>query len=123
MAWKIKTVNKKCVEEVNHLWKSLEDGTEISIKQSVGYRWGEAVVEEFPMNHDYREGPLNVSELGILDHSFEDGCWTDVRWDDEIPEEEEELLEEAGYWLEDAGYTYSDDEIYFYGPLEIEEVD
>lgn len=125
MAWKITTINKKCVEDVNYWSKLLEDGTEIRIRQSHGYRWGWAVVDEYPENHDYTEGALNVSELDIIDHSFEDGCWTDtmVENDEELPEEEEDLLSEAGPWLEDAGYDYNDSEVFFHGPLEIEEVE
>ncbi len=127
MAWKIETTEKKCVVDVSYLYKTLKNGKTLEMKEEQGYRWGYVIVEEDPtkaIQHAKESGyPLCVTDLGIIDHSYDDGCWSDREVTTKISKKEQELLDEAWH-PQDAGWEYSDDgETYFHGDLEVTNLD
>lgn len=69
--------------------------------------------------------PDEVEELE-LDSTY-DGCWMDVEWPEDMPEEErdrlQELIDEEGYFsaLEDEGWSQTECEMWLHGPLVIED--
>ena len=123
MRYKISTVDKKSVIEKN--FYSKEDKS-FYIEQ--GYRWGYFVTEDPVDVEELRaEDELMIYDYDVVDHSFDDGCWIDFHYDDEITEEEREAIETA--WEEDwyegieaLGWSEGDSEVWFLGQLEVEEL-
>lgn len=123
MKTKVSTVEKKSVIEKNYYER---DGKTFYIEQ--GYRWGYFVTEDEVdlENYDPEEGLL-IYNYDVIDHSFDDGCWIEFYYDDEITEEEREEIETA--WGEDwyegleaLGWSDDEYEVWFRGELEKEEV-
>lgn len=121
--YKVSTVEKKNVVEKESFTK---DGKFAIIKQ--GYRWGYFTTDEKPdlENYDSEEG-LMIYDYDVVDHSFDDGCWIDFEYDDELTEEEQAAFENAFNedWyegVEAAGWEQDETEVIFYGELEVEEI-
>ena len=123
MPYKISTIEKKSVVEKNFYVK---DDKTFYIEQ--GYRWGYFTTDEKPdlENYDPNIG-LMIYEYDVDDHSFDDGCWIEFYYDDEITEEEREQIENA--WEEDwyegieaSGWSEGDSEVWFHGELEVEDL-
>jgi hypothetical protein len=121
--YKISTIEKKNVIEKNFYVK---DDLSFTIEQC--YRWGYFTTSEKPdmENYDPEEGMM-IYDNDVDDHSFDDGCWIDFIYDDEITEEEREKIEAA--WDEDwyegineLGWKEDDSEVWFYGELEVEDL-
>ncbi len=121
MPYKVSTVDKKSVVEKEYYVK---DGKTAIIKQ--GYRWGYFTTDEEPdlENYDPEEG-LMIYNYDVDDHSFDDGCWIEFDYDEEMTEEECEAFETAYEedWyegLDAAGWEAGDSEVIFYGELLVE---
>ena len=132
--WKVSNQNKKHVEE-HELWQK----DDMVIRRINGFRFGTWVVEtnddEMPvlnqdsgpggdainMNDYYEENVENI-DLEMLD----EGCYSDIIWPDDMPDDERERLEdlwkEESYsgWEEDGWVNY-ETECWVTGPLDIEE--
>ena len=123
MKYKISTVDKKSVVEKNFFEK---DGKSFYIEQ--GYRWGYFVTEDPVDVEELRaEEELMIYDYDVVDHCFEDGCWIDFTYDDEIDQDDRDAIETA--WEEDSyegienlGWHEDDSEVWFLGQLEVEEV-
>lgn len=124
MAWKIETVDKKSIVDVEYFTKNLPDGESLTFAREVGYRRGYIIVNEDPTDAiaeaKANNQPLHVNMLSELDHSYDDGCWSEDKIDD-LPEEEQELLGET-YSPEDAGWDCVDSDTYFHGELSVTRV-
>jgi hypothetical protein len=119
--WKVSTKYKKSITE-KQFWT--KDGK--TIIYSIGWRWGYAKYAEKP-DIDEDDDEVNIYELGnVIDQEQEDGCWSDWEFPDDMDEEEQEKLQEAyeeeyDEGLEGEGWVCDDTEMWFSGPLEIEE--
>jgi len=123
MPYKVSTIEKKSVIEKNFYVK---DGKSFYIEQ--GYRWGYFTTDEKPDLDDYDpEEGLMIYQYDVDDHSFDDGCWIEFYYDDEITDEEREAIENA--WEEDwyeglnnLGWQDDEYEVWFRGELEVEDL-
>jgi len=123
MSYKVSTIEKKSVIEKNFYTK---DDKTFYIEQ--GYRWGYFTTDEKPDLDDYDpEEGLMIYQYDVDDHSFDDGCWIEFHYDDEITEEEREQIESA--WEEDwydglnaLGWMDDEYEVWFHGELEVEDL-
>ena len=123
MSFKITNVDKKDVCEQCVWEKVLGNGKRIYFEENTWYRWGEVWVEEDPRENGWTEGEALVTDTyGRMDHSLNDGCWTDRVGVENLSKKEQKLLEATTFYPEEAGWECSDCEIVFYGPVEIEEV-
>ncbi len=122
--WKVETTSKKSVEEI--MYFNLNDW---QITYITGYRWGTILVEsdEKPEFHLDENDGVDMYSTGYdyeLD-SLDDGWFSDIRFSDNIPEEEQERLlekmEEDMFSIEEEGWINTDTECWFYGDLEITE--
>ena len=120
--WKISTKYKKSITE-KQFWT--KDGK--TIVYSIGWRWGYAKYAEKPEINNEDDEEVNIYELGdVIDQGQDDGCWSDWEFPDDMDEEEQERLQEAyeeeyDEGLENEGWICDDTEMWFSGPLEIEE--
>ena len=123
MKYKISTVDKKSVIEKNFYEK---DGKSFYIEQ--GYRWGYFITED-PVDVEELKAKdeLMIYDYDVVDHSFDDGCWIDFNYDDEIDQDERDAIETA--WEEDwyegleaLGWHEDESEVWFNGQLEVEEL-
>lgn len=121
----VSTLEKKRVEE-RVFFSHESDGRNITLV--IGWRTGKVWCEDEPDLSEYEEE--EGADMSFLteycDEEQTDGCSFDVVSDDEITDEEKVEIEEA--WnngLEDAmkkiGWEWSDRELWFFGPLEVEE--
>ena len=121
----VSTQDKKRVEE-KVFFNHESDGRNIVL--IIGWRWGKVWCEEEPDLSEY--DPEEGADMSMLteysDEEQDDGWFFEVESDDEITDEEKAEIEEA--WnngLEDAmsdiGWEWNDRELWFYGPLEVEE--
>ena len=134
--WKVSTRDKKSVEE-HEMWE--KDG-QVIVRVS-GFRWGTWTVttdDDNPPEFDREPCPggsddpdsVNMydcgydSELDMLD----DGWYGDVRYPDDMDEEETERLDEL--WDEDAyeaweaeGWVQTETECWAWGEFDIERID
>ena len=125
MSFKISTQEKKNVTEVE-VWT--KDGE--TLKHSIGWRWGSVMVDEEPDLSDY--DPVNgidvYYEWGADLIGYDDSCWEDWEYPESWTDEDKQKFIEA--WEEEGldaplnlGWNESDTELYFYGPLDIEELE
>ena len=121
--FKLSTKYKKSITE-KQFWT--KDGK--TIIYSTGWRWGYARYDDEPdvdMNLEDNE-EVNIYDLGdVIDHSFDDGCWADWEFPDDMDEEEQEQIQEAydedyDDGLYELGRECNDTEVWFSGPLELE---
>ena len=121
--FKLSTKYKKSITE-KQFWT--KDGK--TIIYSTGWRWGYARYDDEPdvdMNLEDNE-EVNIYDLGdVIDHSFDDGCWADWEFPDDMDEEEQEQIQEAydedyDDGLYELGWECNDTEVWFSGPLELE---
>jgi hypothetical protein len=135
--WTVRTYYKKSVEEHEHFVK---DGKEITRK--TGWRtgsWTVTTTDDNPPEFEYDFVPGGDGRKDSIDmnncynNNIEnvelietwDGCWEDIDFPDDMPEEEKdrlmELIEEEGFYaLEDQEDWYSSDtECWIWGPIEI----
>ena len=121
--FKLSTKYKKSITE-KQFWT--KDGK--TIIYSTGWRWGYARYDDEPdvdMNLEDNE-EVNIYDLGdVMDHSFDDGCWADWEFPDDMDEEEQEQIQEAydedyDDGLYELGWECNDTEVWFSGPLELE---
>jgi hypothetical protein len=125
MTWKLSTKYKKNITQIETFTKG---DMELSI--STGWRWGHILYADKPdVELDNDEDNFVASyDLGDpIDMEFDDGCWTEFEFSDNVPADERELVEELynedGFLaLEQEGWESDDSEIELYGPLELEEV-
>ena len=123
MKTKVSTIDKKSVIEKNFYEK---DGKSFYIEQ--GYRWGYFITEDHIDVEALRtEDELMIYDYDVIDHSFDDGCWIDFNYDDEIDQDERDAIETAWEedWyegLESLGWHEGDSEVWFHGELEVEEL-
>lgn len=121
----LSTKEKKRVEE-RVFFSHESDGRNIML--IIGWRWGKVWCEDEPNLSEY--DPEEGADISILteylDEEQNDGWFFEIESDDEITDEEKSEIAEA--WnngLEDAmrdiGWAWSDRELWFYGPLEVEE--
>jgi hypothetical protein len=125
--WKLSTASKKNAVEKQYWTK---EG--VTIIREEGYRWGTFYCEsdEQPdIDLDNDDGYLltNTEYDWELD-SLDDGCWVEWDFPEDMDEEEQErflALCEEDYieGLEGDGWVNDDTEYWFYGPLELEEID
>ena len=121
--FKLSTKYKKSITE-KQFWT--KDGK--TIIYSTGWRWGYARYDDEPdvdMNLEDNE-EVNIYDLGdVIDHSFDDGCWADWEFPDDMDEEEQEQIlvaydENYDDGLYELGWECNDTEVWFSGPLELE---
>jgi hypothetical protein len=125
MAWKLSTKHKKNITQIETWTKG---DMELSI--STGWRWGHIIYDEKPdVELDNDEDTFVAAyDLGDpIDMEFDDGCWTEFEFSDNVPEDQRERVEQLYYEdgflaLEEEGWESDDSEIQLYGPLELEEV-
>ena len=132
--WKVKTLDKKSVEE-HEFWQK----GDIVIRRITGFRWGTWNVkteEDEPPEFELVAMPTGSTdedsvEMNSIDYegeleSLDDGWYEDIIWPDDMLDDEDEqdrlieLWEEDGYngWEED-GWSQYETEVWFWGPLEI----
>jgi hypothetical protein len=124
--YKVSTEHKKSITEKNFYTK---DGQ--TICYSIGWRWGYVRYEEKPdlSNYNPETDEIEIYELGdVVDHSYDDGCWADWEFPDNMDEEEKERIqeiyeEEYDEGLENEGWTLDKCEVWLSGPLLVEEED
>ena len=121
----VSTQEKKRVEE-KVFFNHESDGRNITL--IIGWRNGKVWCEDEPDLSEY--DPEEGADMSMLteysDEEQDDGWFFEVESDDEITDDEKAEIEEA--WnngLEDAmrdiGWEWNDRELWFYGPLEVEE--
>jgi hypothetical protein len=127
--WTVSTAEKKLVEE-HELWQK----DDMVIRVINGYRWGTWLVttdDDDPPELDQTEGSsanaVNMYDCGYDTElvSLDDGCYGDIIWPDDMPDDERERLQEI--WDEDwalegweeQGWTQYDTECWAAGKLEI----
>ena len=121
----VSTAQTKKVEE-KVFFTHAEDGREITLV--IGWRTGKVWCEEEPDLSDY--DPETGADMSMLteytDEEQEDGWSFDVESESEISDEEKAEIETA--WMDgleaamsDIGWEWTDRELWFYGPLEVEE--
>ena len=124
--WQLSTASKKNAVE-KQFWT--KDG--VTVIKEEGYRWGTFYCEsdeEPDVDLENEDGyNLSNSEYDWELNNLSDGCW--VVWDfpDDMDEEEQERIqalwdEDSFDGLEGDGWMNDDTEYWFYGPLELEEV-
>jgi hypothetical protein len=122
--YKVSTEHKKSITEKNFYTK---DGQ--TICYSIGWRWGYVRYEEKPdlSNYNPETDEIEIYELGdVVDHLYNDGCWADWEFPDDMDEEERERIqeiyeEEYDEGLENEGWTLDECEVWLSGPLLVEE--
>lgn len=121
--YKVSTTEKKSVVEKEYFSK---DGKTAIVEQ--GYRWGYFTTpDEVNLeNYDPEEG-LMIYDYDVDDHSFDDGCWITMDYDEEMTDEERDEFENAFNedWYEGVealGWFSQETEVKFYGELEVEEI-
>ena len=121
----VSTQEKKRVEE-KVFFNHESDGRNITL--IIGWRNGKVWCEDEPdlSEYDPEEGADMAFLVEYVDEEQDDGWFFEVESDDEITDEEKAEIEAA--WndgLEDAmrdiGWEWTDRELWFYGPLEVEE--
>lgn len=128
--FEISTQEKKNAVEVRYWYKD-----EMTIRHEIGWRWGSGVVI---VANDKEERALlkavKNEDVSVYDYhdfelwSLEDGCWEDVEYSENIPEEEKERLEELFSenqelgWEED-GWSDDDYTLRFTGPIELKKIE
>lgn len=121
----VSTQEKKRVEE-KVFFNHESDGRNITL--IIGWRNGKVWCEDEPdlSEYDPEEGADMAFLVEYVDEEQDDGWFFEVESDNEITDEEKAEIEEA--WnngLEDAmrdiGWEWNDRELWFYGPLEVEE--
>ena len=121
----VSTQEKKRVEE-KVFFNHESDGRNITL--IIGWRNGKVWCEDEPdlSEYDPEEGADMAFLVEYVDEEQDDGWFFEVESDDEITDEEKAEIEAA--WnngLEDAmrdiGWEWNDRELWFYGPLEVEE--
>lgn len=121
--WRVSTINKKSVTEVEIYYKD-----KMELRRLTGFRWGTFVVTTEDDNPPEFDDPVDMYSPGYESElvDLDDGCWSDIEWPVNMPEEERERLEarmdeEGFYILEDEeGWSLDECECWFEGPLEIE---
>lgn len=126
MAWKVSPQYKKSVTEVERWSKNGEE-----LVHRIGWRWATITVEEAPDLSDYDP---ETDEIEVYDEwsasldSCDDGVWEDweypASWTSEDIEKFQELWDEE--WHEaplSLGWQEEDTQLWFTGPLEIEEIE
>jgi hypothetical protein len=125
--WKLSTASKKNAVEKQYWTK---EG--ITVVKEEGYRWGTFYCEsdeqpDIDLNNE--DGYLLTnSEYDWELDSLDDGCWVDWEFPEDMDEEEQERIqslwdEDFFEGLEGDGWVNDDTEYWFYGPLELEEID
>ena len=125
MAWKLSTKHKKNITQIETWTKG---DMELSI--STGWRWGHIIFDEKPdveLDNDEDTFVASYDFGDPIDMEFDDGCWTEFEFSDNVPEDERDRVEQLYYEdgfiaLEEEGWESDDSEIELYGPLELEEV-
>ena len=125
MSYKISTIEKKSVTQ-REIW--VKDGRQAVYE--IGWRWGYVFVPEKPdlSNYDPVVGVDPYSEWEVEDHSFDDGCWAEWEYPDDMTEEEQEAFdtaydEEGDDGLMALGWQIDDTEYRFTGELEVQKVE
>lgn len=121
----VSTQEKKRVEE-KVFFNHESDGRNITL--IIGWRNGKVWCEDEPdlSEYDPEEGADMAFLVEYVDEEQDDGWFFEVESDNEITDEEKAEIEEAwNIGLEDAmrdiGWEWNDRELWFYGPLEVEE--
>jgi hypothetical protein len=125
MAWKLSTKHKKNITQIETWTKG---DMELSI--STGWRWGHILYDDKPdveLDNDEDEFVAAYDLGDPIDMEFDDGCWTEFEFSDNVPEDQRERVEQLYYEdgfiaLKEEGWESDDGEIELYGPLELEEV-
>lgn len=134
--WKVSTKDKKSVEEHEH-WE--KDG-QVIVRVN-GFRWGTWIVtteDDNPPEFELEACPGGSDDEDSVDMynngyetelvSLDDGWYGDVRYPDDMDDDEierlEELWDEEGYdgW-ESEGWVQTETECWAWGELEIERED
>lgn len=123
MAWKISNAEKKNVTEIE-IWKKDEQ----ILQRIHGWRWGAYKACEEPDLSDYDpEEGINVNDLDGEHLGLDDGQYEEWVFPDGMTKKEQKKLLKA--WAEDwhegvtnLGWEEWDSELWFRGPLEIEEI-
>lgn len=125
MVWKLSTAVKKNVTQVEDWVKG-----DLKFTRTIGWRWGSAFYDEKPEIEDLGspDGEVEIYGLGdVVDTELGDGCWEEIEYGNGITVEEQIEIEKALYDgevdIEDLGWDCDDSEIFFQGPLELEEVE
>jgi hypothetical protein len=122
----VSPAEKKKIEE--KVFFSHEDGRKITLV--IGWRTGKVWCDDEPdlSEYDEDEGADMSFLVEYSDEEQIDGWFFEVVVEDggEVSEEEKEKIEEA--WnnnledgMRDIGWEWSDRELWFYGPLDVEE--
>ena len=132
--WTLYAKYKKSTVEREHYTK---DGQTIIVE--TGWRGGDFTVNtvgDDPPDIDvenedgidvYGHSSDNVDSIDT--NSTYDGCWMDIEWPEDMPEEEQErlqeLIDENGFYdaLTEEGWDQTDGEMWLHGPLVIEDSD
>ena len=119
--WKVSTKYKKSITE-KQFWT--KDGK--TIIYSIGWRWGYARYAVKPAVKE-DDDEIEIYSIGdVIDQEQDDGCWSEWEFPNDMDEEEQERLqeiyeEEYDEGLNNEGWMCDDSEVWFSGPLEIEE--
>jgi hypothetical protein len=124
MTWRLSTVDKKSVTEIQ-TWTI----GKLTATYELGWRWGYWEYETKPdiSKHD-PNGQTDVYDFGeVGDQEQDDGCWAEWNWPEEMDSDEIERLEdifneEGSEGLENEGWSNDDTEYFVTGPLKLEYV-
>lgn len=127
MSWKITTKDKKSVVVKETFIKEV-NGETFWAEMETTYRWGHAIVADNCKDLDLQnDGGLYLGQFDIEDQDQDDGvaCWWSYsdNMTDELKEEIEAAWDENWYeGIENADWYHDDTELWFYGPLEAEDL-
>lgn len=124
MPYRITTVEKKNVTEVERWSKDSEE-----LVHRIGWRWATVITENEP---DLSEYDPETDEIEVYDawsselDSCNDSCWEEWDYPESWSEEDREKFQEL--WSEEwheapltLGWKEEDTQLWFSGPLEVEE--
>lgn len=132
--WIVRAKYKKSTVEREFFSK---DGATIVVEN--GWRGGSFSIEtdsdDLPDIYVTNEAGLNIYDFypeGVVSVEMQetyDGCWMDIEFPEDMPEEEQERIQELiddGYYydaLEEEGFMHSETEMWLHGPLVVEDED
>ena len=86
------------------------------------YQQTESLIDAYNLEEAQKENkPLDVGQFHEIDHSYEDGSWSDYVGLDELSKKEQKLFSESN-WPEDAGWECVDSETFFHGDVTVTQV-
>lgn len=126
--WRLSTTEKKNVIE-REIWRHAEKNW--TVVHEVLYRWGHATLDTEDNNEpeidlDNDDG-VEIYDIGFEVETLDDGCGSEWEFPDEMAETDRQTMldgwnDEMHCYMEDNGWEMDHSEVFFYGPLELEQI-